>query len=752
MTFIKDNTKKAEILYSKATQEFHLTNGGFSYLMKVNNFGKLLHLYYGGKVTHRGDFSHLVEMQPRAMAACYEEKNRLYSLEHLKQEFPEYGSTDFRHPAITIKQQNGSNLTDFKYKSHRIYSGKTVLNGLPATYVQNDNEAVSLDIELIDDVINISVILTYTVFSEHDALTRSVVVKNNGKESVQIENIMSLNLDLPDCDYNWMQLSGAWSRERHIKTRKLASGIQSIESRKGTSSNTQNPFVALMRNNTTEFSGEVIGATLVYSGNFLAQAEVDTWDVTRLQLGINPFNFTWNLEVDEAFQAPESVLVYSNNGLNAMSQTFHRLFRTRLARGSWRDKERPILINNWEATYFDFDEEKILEIAKKAKEAGIELFVLDDGWFGQRNNDLIGLGDWVVNLKKLPSGISGLSKKIRDMGLQFGLWFEPEMVNKGSELHNQHPEWIIHTPNRNQSHGRDQYVLNFANGEVVNNIYEQMHAILKDSGITYIKWDMNRIITEAYDITRNANQQGELFHRYILGVYDLYDRLINEFPEILFESCASGGARFDAGMLYYAPQGWASDDTDAIERLKIQYGTSMVYPISSIGAHVSSVPNHQLRRITPLSTRANVAMFGAFGYELDLNKLTAEEFEMVQSQIKFFKQYRNLFQFGTFYRLKSPYDSNIVSWMVVSDDQKEAIVGYYKILNDVLCPYRRLYLQGLNPNFEYIVEGEKGTFMGDELMNIGWISSDASSGEDNPTNPKKSSKDFDSHLWILKAR
>ncbi|HAP8275795.1 TPA: alpha-galactosidase, partial [Enterococcus faecium] len=447
-------------------------------------------------------------------------------------------------------------------------------------------------------------------------------VMNKGKDIQIIENISSLSLDLPDANYEWQQLSGAWGRERTIKSRTLQQGIQSIESTRGISSHQHNPFVTLKRKNTDENQGEAIGAALVYSGNFLIQAEVDTWDVTRLQVGINPFGFNWKLNPGEIFTAPEAILVYSSKGLNAMSQTFHQLFRKRLARGKWREKDRPVLINNWEATYFDFDEEKLVNIAKKAFDVGIELFVLDDGWFGERENDCAGLGDWHVNPKRLPRGIGSLSEKIRSFGMKFGLWFEPEMVNKDSELYRTHPNWIISTPNRKPNHGRNQYVLNFGLDEVVENIFDQMCKIIDESNLDYIKWDMNRPLTDVFDSHLSADQQGEVFHRYVLGVYRLYEKLITKYPNILFESCSSGGGRFDPGMLHYAPQAWASDDSDAIERLKIQYGTSMLYPLSSIGAHVSIVPNHQTNRITPIKTRGNVAFFGAFGYELDLNELS----------------------------------------------------------------------------------------------------------------------------------
>ena len=385
-------------------------------------------------------------------------------------------------------------------------------------------------------------------------------------------------------------------------------------------------------------------------------------------MGIHPECFDWKLDPGEDFQTPEAVMVYTDRGMNDMSQTFHRLYQKRLARGYWRDRVRPILINNWEATYMDFNEEKLLRIAEKAKESGIELFVLDDGWFGARRNDTAGLGDWKANTDLLPGGITGLARKIEEMGMKFGLWFEPEMVNKNSDLYRAHPDWILAVPERHQSQGRYQHVLDFSRKEVVDYIYDSMAEILGNAEVSYVKWDMNRSITECWSAALPADRQGETFHRYILGVYDLYERLTSAFPKVLFESCASGGARFDPGLLYYAPQGWASDDSDAVERLKIQYGTSYCYPISSIGAHVSASPNHQVMRSTPLSTRANVACFGTFGYELDLNRLTPEEQEEVKHQIEFMKKYRGLLQFGTFYRLKSPFEGNITAWMVVSQE------------------------------------------------------------------------------------
>lgn len=562
--------------------------------------------------------------------------------------------------------------------------------------------------------------------------------------------MMSLNLDLPDKDYVWMQLSGAWSRERYVKNRILEQGITAIDSMRGNSSHEHNPFMVLKRPNAGETSGEVIGFSLIYSGNFRMQAEVDTHDVTRITVGINPDRFDWKLEPGEEFQTPEAVMVYSDQGLNKMSQTFHRLYAKRLARGYWRDRPRPILNNNWEATYFNFTEDRLVQIASKAKECGVELFVLDDGWFGQRNDDHAGLGDWVANPERLPNGIKGLSERIEAMGIKFGLWFEPEMTNKDSDLYRAHPDWILHTPGRNTSHGRYQYVLDFSRKEVVEYIYEMMAKILSEAKVSYIKWDMNRSITECYSVALPADRQGEVFHRYILGVYDLYERLTSEFPEVLFESCSSGGGRFDPGMLYYAPQGWTSDDSDAIERLKIQYGTSLCYPISSMGSHVSVIPNHQVFRKTPLHTRANVAYFGTFGYELDLNSLKEEEIAEVKEQIIFMKKYRKLFQFGDFYRLKSPFEGNETIWMVVSEDKKTAIVGYYRTLNGVNQAYSRIKLQGLDPDMLYENILNKTENYGDELMNFGLITTDVTAGE--VPGDATPCTDFESRIYILKAK
>lgn len=735
------------ITYNEQSREFHLYNNKISYLIKILANEQLGQLYFGKRIPNRGNHDYLVENTYRPVTSYVFDDDYSFSLGNVKQEYPAYGTTDQRRPALDIKQPNGSRITDFKYVSHKIYAGKRKLTGLPATYVEDESEATTLEINLYDELIQVTLCLQYTIFENSAAIARSVKFSNNSDQKYQLKTALSLNLDLPDANYEWLQFSGAWGRERHLYKTPLRPGIQAINSARGASSHMQNPFVILKRPFTTEEQGEALGVSFVYSGNFLAQAEVDEYSVTRLQIGIDPFQFSWCLKPNETFQTPEAILAYTSEGLNQLSQTFQKLYTTRLARGYWRDKERPILINNWEATYFDFTEEKLLSIAKKAKELGIELFVLDDGWFGERTKETAGLGDWYVNRNRLKNGISGLSRKIHDLGMMFGLWFEPEMVNKDSDLYRKHPDYIIETPKRHASHGRKQYVLDFSRKEVVDNIYEQLVKILDEGEIDYIKWDMNRNITECYSIAYPPEQQGEIMHRYILGVYDLYERLIERYPKILFESCASGGGRFDAGMLYYAPQAWTSDDSDAIERLKIQYGTSFGYPQSMMGAHVSASPNEQLGRNTPLKIRGDVAFFGAFGYELDLDKLSSTELASIKKQIELMKKYRSIFQYGTFYRLKSPFEGNIVSWMVVSEDKSQAIVGYYKILNDVNCEYRRLCLPGLDADTLYNVQEELGSYLGnftgDELANIGLVTTDASAGQNQETT------DFYSKLFIL---
>lgn len=706
------------IIYNESNRIFHLQAKDTSYVLQVLERGYVAHLYWGRKVK-TSNLSHLLQFKERAFSPNPYPYDLSLSLDTLPQEYPAYGNTDFRSPAYQIQLENGSTISDLRYKSHKILKGKPQLKGLPATYIESEDEAETLQLELVDTVTGLEVILSYTVYEQFNAITRSVLFMNKGNQPLKILRALSMSVDFSDANFDFMQLSGAWARERHIKRRPLVSGSQSVESRRGTSSHQQNPFIALLRRDTNEDYGEVYGFNLVYSGNFLAQAEVDQYDNTRVSIGINPFDFTWILGPGEEFQTPEVVLVYSDSGIGKMSRTYHKLYRSRLCRGQYRDRVRPILINNWEATYFDFNAEKIESIAKSAKELGIELFVLDDGWFGKRDRDNCSLGDWFVNRKKFPEGLEDIVKKVNDMGMQFGLWFEPEMISADSDLYRAHPDWCLHVPNRPCSEGRNQLVLDLSRKEVCDAIIKMVSDILSSAPITYVKWDMNRHLTEIGSASLPAEKQRETAHRYVLGLYRIMDEITRAFPHILFESCSGGGGRFDPGILYYMPQTWTSDNTDAVSRLYIQYGTSIVYPVSTMGAHVSAVPNHQVHRNTSLEMRGNVAMSGNFGYELDLTKLTEEEKGIVKKQVAYYKDIRHLVQFGEFYRLISPFEGNEAAWMFVSEDQTEALVAYFNILAQPNPPMKKLRLKGLNPVINYRLMDTDKIYGGDELMFIG---------------------------------
>ena len=716
------------IIYNEKTREFHLYNQEISYIIKILDNDQPGQLYYGKRLTHREDFSHLFEYAMRDMSPYAFEGNSTFSLENIKQEYPTFGCGDMRFPAYEIERENGSHVVEFVYKEHKIYDGKPKLEGLPATYVESDDEAQTLELVLEDTSINTRIVLLYTIYEAFPVIARSVRFECDSDEKITLLSAMSACVDLPDKDYEMIDLAGVWARERHVRRHKLDYGIQSIYSMRGCSSYQFNPFLALARENADEFQGQVYGFSLVYSGNFLAQTEVDNYDTARVLMGIHPNGFKWTLGKGESFQTPEMVMVYSEAGLNGMSQPFHKLYRTRLARGTWRDKVRPILINSWEAFYFDFDAPKLLGLADAAADLGMELFVLDDGWFGKRDDSTSSLGDWYPNEEKLKGTLKELAEKINAKGLKFGLWIEPEMTNKDSDLYRAHPDWLLAEQGKRICHSRTQYVLDFSKKEVREYIGDMLENLLAEVPVSYIKWDMNRTFSEVFSNGNDREYQGKVCHKYILGVYELYERLTSRFPHVLFESCASGGARFDPGMLYYAPQGWTSDDTDAIERLKIQYGTSMVYPVSCMGSHVSASPNHQTNRVTPLETRADVAYFGTFGYELDLLKLGEEDKAEIRRQIAFMKEKRDLIQKGTFYRLKSPFEGNETAWMIVSEDQKKALVGYYRVMQPVNVGFKRLKLKGLKEDTCYKVSGYAYDCYGDELMQVGMILSDSASG------------------------
>ncbi|KAF1296421.1 alpha-galactosidase [Enterococcus sp. JM4C] len=754
----------ALIYVNQETLEFHLTNGQVSYIFRVmEKVQTLEQLYYGKAIRHREDFSYLIEREVRPSNNQFD-GDHTSSLEHVKQELPVYGTTDFRYPALEITYPDGDTISRFRYQSYVVQNGKQKIAGQPTTF-SKEADAQTLVIYLKDEYSDVELQLSYTIFKEYPVITRHATLTNSGQEEVTVNRLMSLSIDLPTKDYELLHLTGAWARETQVQREALHYGVQSISSTRGASSHVHNPFFALCEPTANEVAGEVFGFSLVYSGNFLGQIEVDTYEVTRLMLGINPFQFAWQLKAGDSFSTPEAVMVYSDTGLNGMSQTFHSFYQNQLVRPQWAHKERPILLNNWEATYFDFDEAKLDALIETAKELEIELFVLDDGWFGARNSDNSSLGNWTVDPKKLPNGLSALSNKIHKAGLKFGLWFEPEMVSAETALYEEHPEWLLGHPKKNRSHGRNQFVLDFGQPEAVEEIFRQMKAILDETPIDYLKWDMNRYISEAFSTHLAKEQQGEVFHRYILGVYTLYEKLLAAYPELLIESCAGGGGRFDPALLYYAPQTWASDDTDAVERLKIQYGASMIYPLSSIGSHVSEVPNHQVGRITSLKMRNDVATFGTFGYELDVTKLSVEQKAEIKQQVRVFKESRGLIHSGDFYRLVSPFHSNEAAWMVVSKDKRQAIVGYYQVLAEPNPIYKRLKLQGLADDFQYQVsqqpaeteqdqnqvQNQKQARYGDDLMNVGLIFGENYIDRAQEYWAKEKQGDFHSQLIYLKA-
>lgn len=686
--------------------------------MQVYKKKQLCHVYWGKKIKDINT-ANIMFVVDRPYSNHYDLEDKTYSLDSLTREYPTCGNSDYRNPSLEATFYEGSRVIDLEYEGYSIEKGKQGLEGLPSVYTEEQDEVQSLHITLSDRVQNLTVILTYTVLEDYDAITKSVKIMNHSEKSVILDKVLSCDVDFNQSDFDILHLSGSWARERHIERTSLRSGIQSLESRRGASSHQHNPFFALIEQDGTEDYGSVYGFNLVYSGNFIAGAEVDQYRTTRAYMGINSYDFSWKLDKGETFQAPEVVIVYSDKGLGGMSRIYHKLYRERLCKGNYRDKVRPILVNNWEATYFDFNEEKILELAKTAKELGVELVVLDDGWFGERNSDDGSLGDWYVNKEKLPSGLNGLGDKIKGMGLKFGLWFEPEMISVHSKLYEKHPDWCIHIPGRGKTEGRNQLILDLSRREICDYIIEQISNVLSDAPISYVKWDMNRHMTEFYSLGLEAARQKETAHRYMLGLYFILEEITKRYPDILFESCSGGGGRFDPGMLYYMPQTWTSDDTDAVERLFIQYGTSLVYPISTMGAHVSAVPNHQVGRNTSLKMRADVAMSGNFGYELDLTKLTGEEKEVIKVQIQQYKQLREFVQFGDMYRLVNPFEQTAASWMVVSKDKKEVFLAYFKILAMANPPQERIKLKGLDADARYQDVACGKIYGGDELMYAG---------------------------------
>ncbi|MDR0644569.1 MAG: alpha-galactosidase [Treponema sp.] len=657
------------IKFDKNTRQFHLYNDDFSYIIAVYDNGSIGQLYFGEPLSPNKDYPFLAPIPFAGFS------NNIRSAARF--EYPCYGRGDFRLPAFSVRLADGAGVVEPRFEDYRVYPGKNTIPGLPSTYTEGTDEAETLEITLLDKLSGLKIILSYTIFSAYACIARHTRFENTGKERIILESALSLSIDLPDSAWNMLTFTGSWAREFAVSDAPLRAGFQGVHSAFGVSGSIANPSLIFRRPETTEHRGEAFGLCLLYSGNFIACAEVDCWDITRIRTGINPETFSWILESGGSFDTPEAALGWSKSGLNGLSRVFHRLFRTHLESGVWRDRERPVLLNTWEGAYFNFTEEKLLAMARKAVDLGVEIFVLDDGWFGKREDETTSLGDWVPNRDKLPHGIAGLAEKITAMGLKFGLWIEPEMVSEKSHLFEAHPDWAVGVPGRTRTEMRRQFVLDMGRAEIVDYLFEAISSVISGAKISYIKWDMNRFITEPFSLALPPDRQGEFFHRYCLGVYSLYSRLTAAFPEILFESCASGGARFDAGILGFAPQGWLSDNTDAVQRLEIQRGASYFYPLNCIGAHVSTVPNHQTRRLTPLLFRAAASFFGDLGFELDPTKLSEEEAETIKECIVFYKKYRRLFQQGVFSRLDATADT--AAWMVSSEDKKSAIVAVYKL-------------------------------------------------------------------------
>ena len=710
------------IEYNQKSGLFHLSSDTFSYVLAVKD-GRLLNLYYGDPLVPGTDLSYLLSSYYNVSSFEQIEQN-------LPLELPSVGTGWYGDPAVQAIGPDGNNITKLRFADYKILPHKEPLEGLPSVgsgsaRLENDE---TLEILLKDELTGLQAILSYTVLhmGDYAALARSMRLTNAGSDELLLTHMASAGFSLPSRRYEVLHLRGAWARERHIVRTPLGQGSIRVQSQRGASGHEENPFIALLAPETTENAGSVYGLSLVYSGSFLAEAQVSPFDRTYVSIGLNPMTHQWHLAPGETFQCPEAVLVYSHEGVNGMSRIYHKLYRDHLCRSEWAGKERPILINNWEATYFDFDERKLLSLAKKASSLGIELLVLDDGWFGVRNDDRRSLGDWYVNPEKLPHGLSGIAKKVSELGMKFGLWVEPEMISPDSDLYRAHPDWCLHAPGRSRTEGRHQLILDLSREDVQDYLIRVLTSVFSSADISYVKWDMNRNMTESFSALLPPRLQMETQHRYILGLYRVLDTLTQAFPHILFESCSGGGGRFDPGMLYFMPQTWTSDDSDAVERLKIQYGTSLVYPASAMGAHVSAVPNHQIGRITSMNMRADVAIGGNFGFELDLDKLSDRDLATAKSYVRKLKDLRGLTARGTFTRLISPFETNYTAWQFA--DEKRVLLCFYRIMAEPNPVPHRVYLKGLERDALYRVdeadvsslpEAFRGLFTGSALMEAG---------------------------------
>lgn len=707
------------IRYNDATKTFKLDTAHTSYVIAICDEEQFVgHAYYGAKISDE-DVAYLMRTDEPPFVPSKNNRDRSSFFDTFPTEYPGNQVGDYRESAITVRDACNHGAVQFVYCGYRILNDKPALLGLPSTF-PGEETVMTLELDVTDPVLQLDATLSYSVFEKEDVITRSIRVTNASKEPIYLTKLMSMSIDMDQIDYRMLTLHGSWARERQMDFRSIGYGKQSVGSTRGESSHQEHPFVALVSENATQESGEVYGFHFVYSGNFLAQVEKGQFDTLRVQMGIHPDNFSFRLEENDTFVAPEVVMTYSANGLGQMSRNLHDLYREHLIRSPYRTKERPVLINNWEATYFDFDTEKLLSIAREAKKAGIEMLVMDDGWFGHRSDDNTSLGDWFVNEEKLKGGIKYLVEEVNKIGLKFGIWFEPEMISPDSDLYRNHPDWAIAIEGRTPCRSRNQYVLDLSRKEVADYIYESVASVLRSANIEYVKWDMNRQLTDLGSMYLGKENQGELCHRFVLAMYDLQERLITEFPNLLLENCSGGGARFDPGMLYYSPQIWCSDDTDAIERLSIQEGTALIYPLSSMGAHVSDCPNHTVGRVTPFATRGDVALAGTFGYELDITKIPEEDRQQIPAQIERYHKYNPLVRSGDYYRIASYQQNHFYDcYEVVAKDKSEALVTFVQVLNRPNYHSRRIKLLGLDPEKQYRIEGEDRLYYGDTLMNAG---------------------------------
>lgn len=707
------------IFYEERQRVFHLNTPSSTYLIGlIDDKGLVGHLYYGKRIDDL-DVESLIKSNDviRFPSECNGECLRF--LDGFQAEYATAGIGDYRESCLEVRTQSGHNACMLTYVVHKIYPGKPSLDGLPSTFGTKE-ECSTLEIICEDPLLHLQVELIYTVFEKIDAITRSVRVTNKSEKPIYLTKVLSACLDMDNENYDIITLDGVWAKERMITRRQIVSGKQRVSSNRGVSSHQANPFIAVVDRNASQDFGRVYGMNFVYSGNFMAQAELTQFDMLRVTMGILPENFSWKLLEGEHFTAPEVVMVFSEKGIGGMTRSYHDLYRNNLIRGKYCHIQRPVLINNWEATYFQFDTEKIISIAKMAASLGIEMLVLDDGWFGRRNSDTCALGDWYVNEEKLKGGLPYLVSEIHKLGMKFGLWFEPEMISPDSDLYRKHPDWAIQIPGREPTQCRNQLVLDLTRKDVRDALYEQIKTVLCSASIEYVKWDMNRSLSDLGSYNLEADRQGELSHRYMLAVYELQERLITEFPDILLENCSSGGGRYDPGMLYYSPQIWCSDNTDAIERLRIQEGTAMVYPLGTMGAHVSDCPCHSNGRVTPFDTRGYIALTGTFGYELDVTRITEEERNQIPEQISMYHKYNDLIREGDYYRITS-YQENHEndSFIVVSKDKQEAVAVYIQVEARPKLRSIRIRLKGLKEDYQYTINDGEKIFSGAMLMNAG---------------------------------